>query len=115
MRKEYRSIHPFDERLKEATNVLIKYKDRIPIIVDVQEPLHIDKVKYLVPKTLSLGQFSFVLRKRMKLSSENAIFMFVDGEIPTFSSDMNSIYNKHRSDDGFLYINVATENAYGWN
>jgi GABA(A) receptor-associated protein len=115
MKKDYRSVHTFEERLREATNVLIKYKDRIPIIVDVQDPLYIDKVKYLVPKTLSLGQFSFVLRKRMKLLPENAIFMFVDGEIPPFSSDMNSIYNNHRSNDGFLYINVATEKAYGGN
>jgi GABA(A) receptor-associated protein len=38
----------------------------------------IDKKKYLVPADLTVGQFVYVIRKRIKLSPEKAIFIFVD-------------------------------------
>eukprot|EP01018_Ginkgo_biloba_P037338 Gb_21524 [translate_table: standard] len=39
---------------------------------------NIDKKKYLVPADLTVGQFVYVIRKRIKLSAEKAIFIFVD-------------------------------------
>lgn len=42
----------------------------------------IDKKKYLVPSDLTCGQFVYVIRKRLKLPAEKAIFLFVNGVIP---------------------------------
>lgn len=42
----------------------------------------IDKKKYLVPADLTVGQFVYVIRKRIKLSPEKAIFIFVDEVLP---------------------------------
>uniref|UniRef100_A0A9I9DKB0 Autophagy-related protein n=1 Tax=Cucumis melo TaxID=3656 RepID=A0A9I9DKB0_CUCME len=39
---------------------------------------NIDKKKYLVPADLTVGQFVYVTRKRIKLSAEKEIFIFVD-------------------------------------
>lgn len=42
----------------------------------------IDKKKYLVPADLTVGQFVYVIRKRIKLSPEKAIFIFVNNVLP---------------------------------
>lgn len=44
----------------------------------------IDKKKYLVPSDLTVGQFVYVIRKRIKLSPEKAIFIFVDDVLPPY-------------------------------
>jgi hypothetical protein len=38
--------------------------------------------RYLVPADLTVGQFVYVIRKRIKLSSEKAIFIFVKNVLP---------------------------------
>jgi hypothetical protein len=64
----------------------------------------IDKKKYLVPSDLTVGQFVYVIRKRIKLSPEKAIFIFVDEVLPPTAALMSSIYEEHKDEDGFLYI-----------
>jgi hypothetical protein len=64
----------------------------------------IDKKKYLVPADLTVGQFVYVIRKRIKLSPEKAIFIFVDEVLPPTAALMSSIYDEHKDEDGFLYI-----------
>ena len=38
--------------------------------------------RYLVPSDLTVGQFVYVIRKRIKLSPEKAIFIFVNNVLP---------------------------------
>ena len=38
--------------------------------------------RYLVPSDLTVGQFVYVIRKRIKVSPEKAIFMFVKNVLP---------------------------------
>jgi hypothetical protein len=38
--------------------------------------------RYLVPADLTVGQFVYVIRKRIKLSPEKAIFIFVRNVLP---------------------------------
>jgi GABA(A) receptor-associated protein len=47
----------------------------------------IDKKKYLVPTDLTVGQFVYIIRKRMKLSPEKAIFVFVGDILPPVTGD----------------------------
>ena len=60
----------------------------------------IDKKKYLVPADLTVGQFVYVIRKRIKLSPEKAIFIFVDEVLPPTAALMSSIYEEHKDEDG---------------
>ena len=64
----------------------------------------IDKKKYLVPADLTVGQFVYVIRKRINLSPEKAIFIFVEDALPPTASLMSSVYEEHKDEDGFLYI-----------
>jgi GABA(A) receptor-associated protein len=54
-----------------------------------------------------------VIRKRMHLPAEKAIFLFLDGTIPPSSALMTEIYSHHRDADGFLYISYSGENIFG--
>ena len=41
-----------------------------------------NSLRYLVPADLTVGQFVYVIRKRIKLSSEKAIFIFIKNTLP---------------------------------
>mmetsp|Transcript_6748 Transcript_6748/g.11264 ORF Transcript_6748/g.11264 Transcript_6748/m.11264 type:complete len:121 (-) Transcript_6748:408-770(-) len=73
----------------------------------------IDKKKYLVPSDLTCGQFVYVIRKRLKLPAEKAIFLFVNGTIPPTAAMLNTVYEQHKDKDGFLYISYSDENVFG--
>lgn len=73
----------------------------------------IDKKKYLVPSDLTCGQFLYVIRKRLKLAPEKAIFLFVDGKIPATTAMLSSIYDQYQDKDGFLYMSYSDENVFG--
>ncbi|KAK2372290.1 Ubiquitin superfamily protein [Trifolium repens] len=63
---------------------------------------------YLVPADLSVGQFVYVIRKRIKLSAEKAIFIFVDNVLPSTGAIISATYDDDKKDeDGFLYVTTA--------
>jgi hypothetical protein len=62
----------------------------------------LDKKKYLVPSDLTVGQFYFLIRKRIHLRPEDALFFFVNNVIPPTSATMGSLYQvcmRFRSQD----------------
>ncbi|KAF4394453.1 hypothetical protein G4B88_018603 [Cannabis sativa] len=68
---------------------------------------------YLVPADLTVGQFVYVVRKRIKLSPEKAIFIFVKNILPPTAAMMSSIYEENKDEDGFLYMSYSGENTFG--
>ena len=113
----FKKIHTFEKRLEESTKIVAKYPNRIPIIVEKSTNStnipNIDKKKFLVPNDLTIGQFMYVIRKRIHLNQEQAIYLFIDNTLPTISSIMSQIYNEHKDKDGFLYFNYSGENTFG--
>lgn len=77
-------------------------------------PLATSQKKFLVPTDLTIGQFMYVIRKRIKLAPEQAIFLFVaGGTLPPSVSTLQSVYDQYRDEDGFLYIMYSGENVFG--
>ncbi len=66
-----------------------------------------------MPSDLTCGQFVYVIRKRLKLPAEKAIFLFVGRVIPPTAAMLNSIYEQYKDPDGFLYISYSDENVFG--
>ena len=107
----------YEKRHREAIRINTKYPELIPVICekhgnsDVPE---IDRRKYLVPPDLTMGQFIYVVRKRIKISSQKSIFMFINNNklVPT-SNLLSNIYKEHKDNDGFLYISYSGENTFG--
>lgn len=114
---DFKSQHPFDKRKQEAEKIRSKYPDRIPVICEKNprssDVPDIDKKKYLVPCDLTAGQFLYVIRKRMKLAPEKAIFIFVKNTLPPSGDLMSQIYKAHKDEDGFLYVTYSGESTFG--
>ncbi|KAH1130011.1 hypothetical protein J1N35_001389 [Gossypium stocksii] len=73
----------------------------------------VDKKKYLVLSGLTTGQFVYVIRKRIRLSAEKVIFIFVDRVLPLARAIILTIYNEKKDEDGFLYVTYNRENTFG--
>ncbi len=112
----YANKTTFESRSNESKRIRLKYPDRIPIIIervnDANTP-PIDKTKYLVPNNLTVGELVYVIRKRMKLEPEKAIFFFINETIPNTSLQLSQLYESHKNEDGFLYMKYSSENTFG--
>jgi GABA(A) receptor-associated protein len=103
----------------EALRVLNKYPERIPVIVNrsttaSQQTPHIDCHKFLVPDDLTVGQFMYVIRKRIALAPHEAMFLFIDNTVPLNSRLMSSVYDEMRDEKTlFLYVTYSLENTFG--
>ncbi|KAH0858487.1 hypothetical protein HID58_086748, partial [Brassica napus] len=116
-KNSFKLSNPLEIRMAESTRIREKYQDRVPVIVEKAEQSDvpdIDKKKYLVPADLTVGQFVYVVRKRIKLGAEKAIFVFVKNTLPpTVAALMSAIYEEHKDEDGFLYLTYSGENTFG--
>ncbi|XP_027922049.1 autophagy-related protein 8C-like isoform X1 [Vigna unguiculata] len=115
-KSSFKLEHPLERRQAESARIRDKYPDRIPVIVERAERTDIpdiDKKKYLVPADLTVGQFVYVVRKRIKVSAEKAIFVFINNTLPPTAALMSSIYEENKDDDGFLYMTYSGENTFG--
>jgi GABA(A) receptor-associated protein len=102
--------------LEEAKRIRSKYPDRIPVIVEKAQNSdipEIDKHKYLVPQDLTVGQFVYTIRKRIKLGPEQAIFIFVNNTLPPTASLMSQLYKEHKDEDQFIYCLYSGESTFG--
>lgn len=111
--------YTFSERHHECNNIMTKYSDRIPIICEKNYNDNglpdIDKHKYLVPSSITVGEFICVIRKRIQLQPGDSLFLFVGQFSSIIPSNVciNSIYDQHKNMDGFLYITYSRENTFG--
>jgi GABA(A) receptor-associated protein len=115
----YKSSFPFEKRLEESTRIKNKHADRIPVVCEISKRQHddlpkIDKSKFLVPTNLSVGHLLIVIRNRMKLSADKAIFLFVGDTIPPSTETIGAIYERFKDPDGFLYVSYSSENVFGY-
>ena len=78
--KTFKSQFSLADRRAEADRVRARYPDRIPVIVEVSPKADLpplDKKKFLTPGDLTVGQFSYTLRKKMTLDAHKAMFLLV--------------------------------------
>ena len=105
-----------EERCEESARIKEKYTDRIPVIVELGKNSNLpelDKHKFLVPNTLTVGQFLYVIRKRINLEHSHALFIFINSVVPQISKSMQELYEKYKDEDGFLYTTINSENTFG--
>uniref|UniRef100_A0A673TE08 GABA type A receptor associated protein like 1 n=1 Tax=Suricata suricatta TaxID=37032 RepID=A0A673TE08_SURSU len=87
----YKEEHPFEKRRSEGEKIRKKYPNRVLVIVEKAPKARIgdlDKKKFLVPSDLTVGQFYFLIQKRIHLRAEDALFFFVNNVIPPTSIHM---------------------------
>lgn len=114
---EFKMLHSFESRKNESDRLREKYPNNIPIIVEKSDSSNVadvDKHKWLPNGDLTVGQFIYIIRKRIKLEASQALFFFVNNKhIPTTSDTIKQVYKLYKDKDNFLYITYSTTEAYG--
>ncbi|XP_050891719.1 autophagy-related protein 8i isoform X1 [Lathyrus oleraceus] len=110
-------VSRMNQRLEESRDIIAKFPDRIPLIVERYSKCdlpELEKKKYLVPRDLSVGHFIHILSSRLNLPAGKALFVFVKNTLPQTASVMDSVYRSFKDEDGFLYMYYSTEKTFGY-
>ena len=114
MRWEFKQKNPFESRRTEGERIRREYPDRCAVIVERAANSRIADLpskKYLVPSDLTVssaspllfssidcsllvqvGQFYFLIRKRIQLRPEDALFFFVNNVKRCFSLRLTFVF-----------------------
>lgn len=114
------------KRFEDSQKVLKQYPDRVPIIIGPgsKNAPDIATHKFLVPKQLSVGQFLYTIRSRIKLMPDQALFLFVvtfdsrgnmlNSIIASSSKTIAQIHHEYAdTNDGFVYMKYDLESTFG--
>ncbi|XP_010270947.1 PREDICTED: autophagy-related protein 8i [Nelumbo nucifera] len=114
--RSFKDEFTFDERFQESRDILAKYPDRVPVVVERYSKTDLpemEKKKYLVPRDMSIGQFIHILSIRLHLPPGKALFVFVKNTLPQTANLMDSVYESFKDEDGFLYMCYSSEKTFG--
>jgi GABA(A) receptor-associated protein len=115
---EFKMQNSFEKRKEESTRLNKKYPDKILVIVEKSESSLLPSIKdqkFLINKDITIGQFLYIIRSRIKLDPSEAIFLIINDKIvPATGDTIGKIYEEHADRDGFLYIAYAAQMAYGF-
>tara|TARA_Y100000389_G_scaffold94455_1_gene91099 strand:+ start:2597 stop:2953 length:357 start_codon:yes stop_codon:yes gene_type:complete len=118
MPEQFKAKYSKEQRSAESGRILQKYPDKIPIICEKyihdKSDFVLDKSKYLTNNDMTLGQFLYVIRKRIKMDSKQSLFMFCGDTLIPGNMLLSEAYLKHKDDDGFLYLKFSLENTFGF-
>lgn len=74
----------------------------------------ISKRKFLAPGDIAVTQLISEIRKHIELRPDEAIFLFVNGHsLPQSGALLSQVYEKHKDEDGFLYIVYSADSMMG--
>lgn len=112
----YKDENTLELRQRESNNILTKYPTKIPVICE-KDPnsdlIEMTKKKFLAPNDITLGEFLFIIRRRLNLDHSKALFLFVDNILPPNAMLMSTLYEDKKDIDNFLYITYSGENTFG--
>ena len=112
----YRRRLTVDQRIRDRRHALSRKPDHVPVIVErggLDVPA-IDREKYLIPSDLTCAQFTYVIRRRLRMAPSEALFLMCNNRLLQGGVVLSTLYPTFRDpDDGFLYVQYTLENAFG--
>ena len=125
---EFKMKTTLDQRLEDSRKILEKYPEKVPIILEANNNTKKGTslfgtdingkekkiLKFLVPRSITVSQFMYIIRKNVKLNSEQAIYIFTESKrVPPLAAYIDQIYLENKSKDNFLYLVCSAENSFG--
>jgi len=111
---------PSAERSPEASAMMAKFPDRVPVIcekVPRSDVPDLTKNKFLVPGTMNCGEFKYIVHQHVartsRVAADQTIYLFVRNYSPKTGALMSELYNQYRAEDGFLHIAYSAECTLG--
>ena len=64
---------------------------------------------------MTVSQFSFIIRRKLELAKEAALFLLVNGKVSIVGNQtMSEVYENNKdTEDGFLYITYTSQLTWG--
>lgn len=123
MPSTYKKNTTLEERRLKSHKMITMYPDRLPIIIEMspssasynQYINPMPKIKYLVPRDITMGQFVKIFREKIKIDASTALFFFINNKLFPMSSPIGNVYDSDKDEDGFLYIEFCEESTFGFN
>ncbi|XP_075688421.1 microtubule-associated protein 1 light chain 3 gamma isoform X2 [Rhinoderma darwinii] len=116
--KPFKQRKQLGKKMSEVIGIKAKFPTKIPVIVERYHkekylPL-LDKIKFLVPRDLSMSQFVNIIRNRMDLSATQAFYILVNEKnLVSMSFTMSELYRDQKDEDGFIYMTYASQEMFG--
>ncbi|CAH0731844.1 unnamed protein product, partial [Brenthis ino] len=103
---------------KEVKVIRDRFPNKIPLYVEryarEKEVPILGRNKFLVPQELTMSQFLYIIRTKMKLRDSQALYLLVNDKVlVSHSMTMAQAYEQFRSSDGFLHITYAAQQVFG--
>lgn len=117
MEKVMHKEKPFEQRVKESNDILAKYPDRVCLYIEKYENCKtvpdLEKKKYLVPASITASQIIFIIRSKLNIPKDKALFFYINNNIISGDTTIYTYNNKYKNADGFLYLKYNAESCFG--
>ncbi|RVE44404.1 hypothetical protein evm_010934 [Chilo suppressalis] len=115
----FKSKKTFISRKEEVTAIKSKFPNKIPLIVERYQKEKslptLDKTKFLVPGDITMSQFLVIIRNRMKMKPNQALYLIINNRsMLSMSLTMAQAHEEFCDEDGFLYITYASQEVFGY-
>lgn len=94
-----------------------RYPNKTPVYVEKAQDSALPDIevkKYLVPETCTVATFLYLVRSRVHLRPEQALFFLIDGKVlPPVSASMMDLYEEHKNALGLLHFVYREESTFG--
>ena len=114
MTNQFKEKYTLEERMKQSSTILNKYKDSIPVYIDFTNiNKTVEKSKFVIPNGFTVGQLLTAIRMKMNLNAACALFIFINNRLISVTTVVSTIYESNKVEDGFLYVCCSEENTFG--
>lgn len=110
----FKRNNTLEKRKEKSRSIMEKYSDRIPVICQTSNDLpDLDNYKFLVPDDLTTTNLNYVIRKRIQLEKDKALYFFVGKSLMPSTILCSQLYDRFKDEDGFLYVYICCESTFG--
>eukprot|EP01100_Stratorugosa_tubuloviscum_P001480 TRINITY_DN132_c2_g1_i3.p1 TRINITY_DN132_c2_g1~~TRINITY_DN132_c2_g1_i3.p1 ORF type:complete len:122 (+),score=51.45 TRINITY_DN132_c2_g1_i3:292-657(+) len=111
----FKEENNFEKRASLSRKILETHPDRVPVIVEKQTANDPDiaRKKFLVPQDLTWLKCTSEIRKHITLGKGDALQFLIGRSTPPTAETMQLIYDRHKDEDGFLYVTYAVQPVSG--
>ncbi|TKR89358.1 hypothetical protein L596_013474 [Steinernema carpocapsae] len=116
-KKPYKERYSLEKRQAKARNVLHGHSVHVPVVCEKASGSRLEHLKqdcYKVASNITIGTFLVIIRERLSLTEDEAIFLFAKNAIMSTTKTMAEVYDEFKDEeDGFLYLTYQEESVYG--
>nr|XP_004931347.2 uncharacterized protein LOC101746017 isoform X2 [Bombyx mori] len=116
--KDFVLVDMQEKSNREVEAIRHRFPNKVPLYVtryvrDREVPV-LGRTKFLVPQELTMSQFLYIIRTKMKLRDSQALYLLVNDKVlASHSMTMAQAYQQFRSHDGYLHITYAAQQVFG--